>query len=444
MRTTLQARLIGLLILSSLFLVSTFTAIQLNNQIEKTREFNIYQARQGALSLKDKLQEIFQTFDEQKNKAALMNEIKSIFNTALESGVAETISLINKDGYPEILEGNLQLFFEDEKTMIEGISASGDSTRWMIPQVDRKHKLTNIFVIFDNPSGYVLKLTFSLSSLQKALNEVYVPIFFTVLMVIAGNILLGALLSWVVISPIKILNQATKDIASGNLDLRIHISTKDELEELSDTFNYMTIELKKMKARAENANPLTKLPGNIVIQEEVEKRIKGDKKFVLLYCDLDNFKAFNDKYGVHAGDEAIMLTADIFKESIAKSGSSDDFIGHEGGDDFLLLTSPENAEAIAEYILKEFGGRIKNLYSKEDIQKGYIEAKARDRDQIVRFPVMTISLAGVSNVRREITSYAQATNIAADVKKIAKKGKEGKFVMDRRVGEENAMTRDIR
>ena len=98
-----------------------------------------------------------------------------------------------------------------------------------------------------------------------------------------------------------------------------------------------------MKEKAENANPLTKLPGNIVIQEMVEERIKKDKKFVLIYSDLDNFKAFNDTYGVHAGDKAIMLTADIMREAIAVEGAEDDFIGHEGGDDFLLLTVPERA-----------------------------------------------------------------------------------------------------
>lgn len=145
------------------------------------------------------------------------------------------------------------------------------------------------------------------------------------------------------------------------------IRTHDELEELGSTFNYMTEELIKMKKRAENANPLTKLPGNIVIHEEVEKRIRENKKFMVVYCDLDNFKAFNDKYGIAKGDQAIKLTADIFKEATKTKGDPDDFVGREGGDDFILLTTPEKAQEVADYIIKEFDKRVRNLYSQEDL-----------------------------------------------------------------------------
>ena len=414
-------------------MISAFTTIQLNNQIQKTREFNIYQARQEALVARDKLKDIFSTYDEATARSQLMSETNNVFNSLLDSGIIETTSLLDKAGHPLVLEGNLQLSFEDSRSFIEEISKTReDKSKWIIPVIDKEHKLINLFVVFENPYDYVAKLTFSLGSVQKALNAVYGPVIFTVFIVMLGNIILGVLLSLAVISPIKILNEATKDVASGNLDLKIYINTKDELEELSDTFNLMTVELKKMKMKAENANPLTKLPGNIVIQEEVEKRINDGKKFVLIYSDLDHFKAFNDKYGVHLGDKAIMLTSDIMKEAIAKEGQADDFIGHEGGDDFLLLTVPERSNTIAGYIIKEFGKRIRGLYSKEDLDRGYIEAKARESEQVLKFPIMTISLAGVSNVKRDIKYFAELTNIAAEVKKAAKNSKDAKFIMDRR------------
>jgi len=433
MKTTLQTRLISLLVLSSLFLVSAFAAIQLNNQIEKTSEFNIYQARQESLVARDKLQEIFETYKDPSQNNALVIEAKNILKGLLDSGTIETASLLNKDAFPVVLEGNLQLFFEDEKSFISDIAQSHDTAKWLTPVVDKKHKLVNLFVSFKNAPNYVLKLTFQLSNVQKALNAVYVPVIFTIVIVIIGNIILGVLLSWALITPIKILNEATKDVANGNLDLKIHINTKDELEELSDTFNYMTIELKKMKEKAENANPLTKLPGNIVIREEVEKRIGEGKKFVLVYCDLDHFKAFNDKYGVHAGDKAIMLTADIFKDAVSKEGTPEDFIGHEGGDDFLLLTVPERTTKLTDYIIKEFDKKIRSLYSKEDIDKGYIEAKGRESDSILKFPIMSISLAGVSNMERDITSFSEITNTAAEIKKVAKKKGHSNFVLDKRL-----------
>src|SRR3990167_4601881 len=107
----------------------------------------------------------------------------------------------------------------------------------------------------------------------------------------------------------------------------------------------MAASLVSLKARGENANPLTKQPPNNMIHEEIEKRIKGKKKFVAVYSDLDNFKAFNDKYGIGAGDQAIRLTAAIMKEAIRK-GAPGDFLGHEGGDDFILLTTPEKMDAV--------------------------------------------------------------------------------------------------
>jgi diguanylate cyclase (GGDEF)-like protein len=236
-----------------------------------------------------------------------------------------------------------------------------------------------------------------------------------------------------VIGPLKLLNNITKMVASGDLTVRARILTHDELQELGETFNYMTEELVKMKERAENANPLTKLPGNIVIHEEIEKLIRANKKFTVIYCDLDNFKAFNDKYGIAKGDEAIKLASEIFKEALKNYGSAGDFIGHEGGDDFILLTTPDKSAAVADYIIREFDARIRGLYSKDDLAQGYITALSRDGAE-KKFPVITISLAGVSNEIRPITSYGEVTNIAAEIKKKAKLEQKSVFVLDQRKG----------
>ena len=430
MKTTLQVRLITLMVLSSIFLISTFTIIQLNNQLQRVAEFNIYRAKQGALITKEKLEQVFSPIGALESPLSIITKVDVVFASLLQSHTIETATLLDKEAKPVASEGEIQPALVSDKAVLEKISQISDKSRWLFPLVDKKHRLINLFVTLKDSHGYVVKLTYSLGNLQQALNEVYVPVVLAVTIVVIGNIILATLLSRVLISPVKLLNQATKDIA--DLDKRVSIKTKDELEELANTFNYMTVELKKMKARAENVNPLTKLPGNIVIREKVEKRIKNGDKFVLIYCDLDNFKAFNDKYGIHAGDEAIMLTAEIFKEALAKAVRPDDFIGHEGGDDFLFLTTPEQVVQTGAYITKEFDKRIRSFYSKEDLERGYIEARARDSEEIKKFPVMTISLAGVSNIKQEINSYAQVTNIAADVKKAAKKTKGSKLLIDRR------------
>jgi len=432
-KTNLQSRLIILMVLSSVFLISTFTAIQLNNQLQRAAEFNLYRAKLGALITKDKLEFLASQAGLQKETRSVIIEVQSVFSSLVQSHVIETAVLLDKNAKPIVSRGKLASLPDYDALVLEKISQIKDSSRWLFPFVDKRKRLINLFIILENPYGYVVKLTFSLGNLQQALNEVYLPVVLTIIIVIVGNIILATLLSRALISPVKVLNSATKDIASGNLDRKISIATQDELEELAGTFNYMTEELKKMKAKAENANPLTKLPGNIVIQEEVEKRIKDNTKFVLIYSDLDNFKAFNDKYGVHAGDKAIMLTTNIMKEAIDKVGASDDFIGHEGGDDFLLLTVPGRAEKIGHYIIEEFDKRIRKLYSEKDLKCGYIEATSRESNKKIYFPIMTISLAGVTNLEKKIEYYAQLTNIAANVKKAAKDTKGSKFFIDRRI-----------
>lgn len=437
-KTTLQARLVILMVISFLFLTSVFTFIQLNNQLQGVREFNIYRAKQGALQIRDKLQNIFLNMPAEKPRSQVVDEIEKVLGDLVESGAIETAVVLDNEGNPVVLQGKLSLVFEEKKKVLGAFSEREDKSRWLVPVIDKEHRLISLFVAVDNPYGFSFKLTFSLGNLQEALNQVYGPVILTIIIVIIANIALALSLSRALIKPVKVLNQATKDIAAGDLERKVLIRTQDELEELADTFNYMTVELKKMKEKAENANPLTKLPGNIVIREETEKRIREGKKFVLIYADLDNFKAFNDKHGMHSGDGAIMLTANIIKEAVAREGKEGDFIGHEGGDDFLLLTTPERAKRLADYIIREFDQRIRSLYAKEELEKGYIEAPARDSEEIKRFPIMTISLVGMGNYLKPVSSYAQLTNIAAELKRAAKKVQKSNFILDRRIREPGA------
>jgi diguanylate cyclase (GGDEF)-like protein len=299
--------------------------------------------------------------------------------------------------------------------------------------IDKANEIFSLYIPFSEPDGtkFLVRVFFSLGDIWQAYKRVYNPALFIGVLLFLLNILLAISLSRLVIGPIKVFNNAAKVIASGRLDLRVNISTGDELEELAKTFNLMTEELIKMKEKAENANPLTKLPGNIVIREEIEKRIREGKKFTVIYCDLDNFKAYNDKYGIAQGDEAIKLSGEIFKEAIKITGDTDDFIGHEGGDDFIIVTTPKGAQVISDYVISEFDKRIRALFNKEDLERGGIIAYSRD-GVVKQFPIMTISLSGVSNEHRNITTYAEVTNIAAEIKKKVKQVGKSCFILDQR------------
>ncbi|NQT90949.1 MAG: diguanylate cyclase [Candidatus Omnitrophica bacterium] len=433
MRVTLQSRITTIMLVFVVVLIGSFTLIQLQNQMKSITVFNSLKAKLAAQILKDSLQEALRSSNDEDPRKALGSALQSL----RKAGLIESASVYSVDGVvaaSTTRRGIGKRIPATETKRVERVVEGEGKGRGIRSFVDKARKMLQLYVPITTGNGvdYVGKLDMSLGNIGEALQQVYVPALFTAGLVVIANIVFGIILSKRVVGPISLLNEATKEMSGGDLSLRIHMETNDELEELADTFNVMAVELNKMKAKAENANPLTKLPGNIVIQEEAEQRIAEGKKFTVIYCDLDNFKAFNDKYGIHAGDDAITMTANLFREAVAQKGNPGDFLGHEGGDDFLLLTTPEKTDDVGGYITTEFDKRIRGLYDKDDLERGYIEAHARHGDEIIKFPIMTISLAGISNEYKPIESYAEITNIAASVKKKAKSTPGSCLIMDER------------
>src|SRR5712692_5219398 len=121
-------------------------------------------------------------------------------------------------------------------------------------------------------------------------------------------------------------------------------------------------------------NPLSGLPGNPTISEEIETRLARGEHFALLYADIDRFKEFNDHYGFTRGDCVITMLAEVLT---CVAGSERRFVGHIGGDDFVLLARAEEAEGLAERITRGFDERIRSLYDPADRARGWIEARDR-------------------------------------------------------------------
>jgi len=178
-------------------------------------------------------------------------------------------------------------------------------------------------------------------------------------------------------------------------------------------------------------SPLTKLPGNLAIESEVRRRLEGGDPFAVLYMDLDNFKAFNDVYGFTHGDEAIRMLASIAVDVVRRRGTTLDFVGHIGGDDFLIVTLPERAEEIAREIIADFDPGIRSLYRPQDLRQGYIETHDR-RGALNRFAIMSLSIALVSSDQRAMTNYAQIGETAAELKRYAKSIGGSVYVKDKR------------
>lgn len=200
------------------------------------------------------------------------------------------------------------------------------------------------------------------------------------------------------------------------------VSVMDLLGQLSD----LRIQL------AMNANPLTGLPGNRVIDEKIQFAVRQNRPFAAMYIDLDNFKAFNDKYGFERGDTVIQLTANILKHSAAQQGGQDAFVGHIGGDDFIvLLFEGTQYGMVAEQIIKEFDERIRNLYVAEDLAQGYIVVASRKKS-LERYPIMSISIAVVDSCCHSIKNYLEVAELAAELKHRAKSMEGSVWVQERR------------
>jgi diguanylate cyclase (GGDEF)-like protein len=242
--------------------------------------------------------------------------------------------------------------------------------------------------------------------------------------------------------PIRQLSSQAACISRGELDRRVEVKTGDELEQLAEAFNRMCEDVQEMRYRDQNANPLTKLPGNLMIEAETNRRLKVGEDVAVLYIDLDHFKAFNDKYGFEQGDRVIELTANILKSVCGEnSPHNPTFTGHIGGDDFIVVTKPTGAEELCQVLCTEFDRRVKELYPAEDRERGCIVSVDRQGNRQT-FPLCSISIALVDNEARPIADFLHLSTMAADVKKIAKGMPGSSFARDRRADKERVFLTD--
>ncbi len=158
---------------------------------------------------------------------------------------------------------------------------------------------------------------------------------------------------------------------------------------------YIIINFIKLIYTNRMASSLTGLPGNIQIANELQRRILKKEAFYTLYIDLDNFKAYNDTYGFLRGDEVIKLAANILQEAVSQYGIDEDFVGHIGGDDFVVVTKVEDVEKLCKYVVTSFDERILNFINEEDKERGFFEVPNR-KGIIEQYPITSISVAGVT------------------------------------------------
>jgi len=182
------------------------------------------------------------------------------------------------------------------------------------------------------------------------------------------------------------------------------------------------------------ANPLTRLPGNVSIINELSRRLENKSLFAVCYLDLDKFKTYNDKYGFEHGDEVIRETARILIRTTQEAGNPDDFVGHIGGDDFVIITTPNIVDNVCKRIIADFENKSPSFYNEMDRKKGYIVAHDRQGKE-QKVPLLSISIGVVTNEYRKIEHVAQVGEIGAELKALAKSLERSNYIKDKRVTE---------
>jgi CheY-like chemotaxis protein len=187
----------------------------------------------------------------------------------------------------------------------------------------------------------------------------------------------------------------------------------------------------RMNARESYLSPLTGLPAGKRIEQAITQQLESGELWALIYFDLDNFKAYNDIYGFVQGNYLIELMAQIAAECLREEGNATDFLGHIGGDDFLIVTTPDRVVPLCEGIIRRWDAESRAFYAPQDLGRGTLEAMDRQgRPQA--FPLVGASLGVVTNQRRPITTIEEISQMVAEVKARAKASPGSGFYVDQR------------
>lgn len=182
---------------------------------------------------------------------------------------------------------------------------------------------------------------------------------------------------------------------------------------------------------AKGSNPLTGLAGNVAIEAEINRRSREGLPSSLIYIDIDNFKVYNDAYGFKSGDKAILLTAEVVREAVTRQGDPGDFIGHVGGDDFIIICGQTQAEAVCRQICERFEAQAPELYGPEDRTRGFIVGRGRDGREGA-FALMSLSIGYLDCAFAFPFTMEELSQRVAEIKKYAKSRPGNSYVKDRR------------
>ncbi len=415
--------------------ISIFVLMVFENQLDLIAENAILNSEHKGSSLKYRIDNVISSENDLTN--VNINKILKESNTL---GITD-IAIFSENGKVFINVVNNEVV---EKQMADinelrninmAITRQGFEDKLFYHSVDKKERTITLFIPFTYSGDKigVAKIKLEMLDIERQMGYLYRQCLLIGILVTILHLVFGFLVIKMIISPLRKLNEATLEIARGQLDIRVPIVRDDEIGQIASSFNEMGVALQRMRDEAKGANPLTGLPGNITIANYIDKSLNSGKYVCVLYCDLDNFKAYNDKYGFTKGDEAILYTRDCLVAASKRKDVQNAFVGHEGGDDFVVVLDYEYWEIFAKSFITTFDRGIYQFYNAIDAKNGFIESINR-RGERQRFPLMSVSVAVVTNKNRPYRRHAEIIAIAAEVKKYVKSMDGSCYAIDRRTG----------
>ena len=182
---------------------------------------------------------------------------------------------------------------------------------------------------------------------------------------------------------------------------------------------------------ARDTNPLTGLPGNLVIKQQITRRSAEASSVVVAALDIDHFKAFNDTRGFDAGDEVIATVGHILETYAHEHPEQEVFVGHVGGDDFVALVPPDSLHRFARFVHERFEAAVRSHYDDDELARGVVDIVNR-HGATESVPLLSLSIAAVRIGHAGLTDYRRINQVLAEVKKVAKSQPGNSVFIDRR------------
>jgi diguanylate cyclase (GGDEF)-like protein len=178
-------------------------------------------------------------------------------------------------------------------------------------------------------------------------------------------------------------------------------------------------------------SPLTELPGNSRILREVAERVRLGADYAVSYIDMDRFKAVNDAYGFGRGDEFIQALSLCLRSVVNRVGGPTVFLGHVGGDDFVLVSTPDQVTSLTQLVIRDFERVAATLYDPLDAQRGFVELVNR-RGEVLKVNLVSLSIGVALSTQRAFNDPRQVVAVASEMKSVAKKHSGSFVAVDRR------------